>query len=399
MTEELVDAMLDGEEELEDPQGTNAKEKQEEIVSHKMSREEREDLIHSLEHIVTVGSSNRRAAKRAKEWEKRTEEWEKKKQHELQGDHSIGDKEGGGNYAAMPIQMMHSEDVRIYGKNGYVQNNWPTKSRISRNDIEWDIEHGDCIHPLAFLEARLSDDPPSKRQRVDRSNLSIDKTDSTVALDEVPRAMLVRCWERAVHAASALIDYDGELREEETGVADEMSLEDQTTYSVDNAAKKCQDLNIRIRPGNRQQACPACGIMFESHEDLRQHFFGRSNQQCGCCWTKIRKAQYKLLDQMLQREVTGCADGLIQIVMSFLDKSSGRTEASNGSPPTQSWKDVLLVLESTCNSAHFQVHLADHTGTSETIKYEQRRGYITLNPHLIRNAKLRLIERYANIPR
>lgn len=170
----------------------------EEIVSHRLRREEREDFVHALEHIVTVGSRVRHTIRRTNEW----------KSSQQQGTaQTIG-------------RMLHAEDVRIYGStSGYRNSNWPVNvqgaKRVIQNDSEWDQEHGDSIHPLAFLEARLSDFSPSKRQRIDGQNLSVDKTDCVVSLDEVTRAMLVRCWERAVHAAGSIIRTDGAIPQEE----------------------------------------------------------------------------------------------------------------------------------------------------------------------------------------
>jgi hypothetical protein len=343
----------------------------EEVVSHRLRREEREDLVHSLEHIVTVGSHIRRTIRRTNEW----------RSSQLQGGaQTIG-------------RILHAEDVRIYGStSGYRQSTWPVSvqatKRVIQNDGEWDQEHGDSIHPLAFQEARLSDIPPSKRQRIDGPNLSVDKTDCVVSLDEVPRAMLVRCWERAVHAAGSTIHSDGVIRQE-----DESIVQPDTTssYSYDNAVKKCQDLNIHFAA--HAQACPTCGSYFDSSEDLRLHFFG--SQRRGCCWTKIRMTQYELLNQVLRKEVADCANGLVRMIMPTI--GNRQIEGGEGSLPVRSWKHVIHVLESTYASAH--AHQASSEPTVEKMRHEPRMTPLAFNSKVLESVTMRLAERYANMPR
>jgi len=387
--------MADQEDVVQDTKGSEES-KLKATESHKLSREEREDFIHSLEHIVTVGSSIRHTAKRA-------EEWERKEQAKIQENILVVDKneEEDGKRRALLPPMMHAEDVRMYGKNGYRRSNWPAKTRAPRKDTEWD--NGDCIHPLAFLEARLSDMPPLKRQRVDGSNLSTDKTDCSVALEEVPRAMLARCWERAVHAASTRIDCDDTLGEQAEVASSSHSHsatlpeERNAKYSFDGAVKKCQDLNIHIKPSDKRQTCPACDTVFDSREGLCTHFFGKMNPaQRGCCWTKIRTTQYKLLDQILQKEVKEAADGLLKTIRQSIDKPAPHTEADGEPSRPHCWLDVIRILESTCDSA--RIHEAPADSTQETMQHESQKGLIALNPLVLRNAKFQSIDRYAGSP-
>jgi hypothetical protein len=347
----------------EGPQGAGSVFESEEVVPRRLSREERVDLIHSLEHIVTVGSHIRHTIQRTNEWES----------SQAQGNSQTNDR------------MMHAEDARIYGRaSGYRMSNWPASvyatSQATQNDGEWDQEHGDSIHPLAFLETRLSDIPHSKRQRIDGPNLSVDRTDCVVALDEVPRAMLVRCWERAVHAAGSIIHCDSAVQQEiESSVQPDATslVQQETKYSYENAVKKCQDLNIHLAA--HAQACPTCGADFDSNKDLRLHFFG--NQQRGCCWTKIRMTQYEALDQVLRNEVSDCGNGLVRMIMATLDDR--QIEQDEGVLPVRNWKHVFHVLESTYASAA-QAHPSPRT---------------TFNSKVLESVRIRLVERYADMPR
>lgn len=367
------------------------------ISTSRLSREEREDLIHSLEHIVTVGSSIRRNVKRRKGWEA-------KHQSGRETNATILIESNAEKGASRPSQrpaLMHAEDVRIYGKRGRRQRNWPTKHRVKRKDNEWDIDYGDCIHPLAFLEARLSDIPPTKRQRIDGRNLSQDKTDCTVALEEVPRAMIAHCWERAVHAASVGLDCTESLSQQADGAPSLPSSADEAKdfqFSPEKAVQKCRDLGIELKSIIGDLSCPTCGIDFDSNDDLGKHFYGRTKpSQRGCCWKKIRTTQYELLDQVLQHEVRGAADGAVKSVMLSLDRSTRQTEpAGSEASKVRNWQDVLNILESTCESARVENPSAN--GLLETMQYEPRKGSIVLNPHVLKNSRQRLSDRYADMP-
>ena len=390
-------------------------------VSHKLRREEREDLVRSLEHVVAVGSRIRHTLWGTHRWKKSNR---RKKSRKLGIRGNVPTIEKYGDQVDIPADFppprMHAEDVRIYGRTGRRQGNWPLKvPRRGPDDFEWDREHGDCIHPLAFVEARLSDIPPLKRQRVDGPNLSTDTTDCTVKMNEVPRAMLVRCWERAVHAAASTVYCDNENGRREahpstvqasssTSVGEprgesiqaearrsdgQSAISNNTKYSSESAERKCQDLNIRLASGDGDRACPTCGIEFDSDEDLRKHFFGRANQR-GCCWTKIRMEQYNLLDQVLQKEVAGCAEGLIRIAMANID--SRRAETGEDSMATSDWQDIMRFLESVHASSH--VHEACSDPTIATLRHASKMLPLVLNFRTLQSLSSRLIERYTDMP-
>jgi hypothetical protein len=401
--ETTAQIMSDEEEDVELTE-EDVQKKRKAAAANKLSREEREDLIHSLEHIVTVGSSVRRNEKRRREWKSRQQNTEQ------EDGIVIDSEEKGASHpdAALP-DMMHAEDVRIYGKNGRSRGNWPTKNRVYPQDKEWDYEHGDCIQPLAFLEARLSDMPPLKRQRVDGSNLSTDKTNCTVSLEEVPRAMLARCWERAVHAASVSIDCSDSLQEQaedppSVPLNARTALDDHEKYSVNKAVQKCQELNIALQSNGSARSCPTCGIVFDTDEELRKHYYGRTDpSQRGCCWKTIQMTQYELLNQMLQQEVKDSAIGIIKTVMASVDSASRQAEPNNSPLRVHGWQDVLGMLDESIG-ASTRTRLQEPSTAStddsrETMRYEPGKSPVVLNPSILRNAELRLIDRYADAPK
>jgi hypothetical protein len=126
---------------------------------------------------------------------------------------------------------VHAEDIRLYGSsnadhhsrterfNGLAQYPWPSidyegtipqgsnyhrPPKLTTDDKPWNLEHGDTIHPLAFSKAKLSALPLQEEDRasVNGNNMYVGKTDMAVENSQVPRALLLRCWQRAVHAAS-----------------------------------------------------------------------------------------------------------------------------------------------------------------------------------------------------
>jgi hypothetical protein len=160
------------------------------------------DFRSSLEHIIAVGSKVRRDAWRRQEFQ------ERQSKQQPQQDDDDGLKEG---------TLLFAEDIRIYGGTrsdyeiGFAKPPWPIPIPANgyckppnNSDGQWDIEHGDSIHPIAFSMARLAQLPPKDNDQIkmDGNNLSIGTTDISLQRSEVPRALLLKCWERAVHAAS-----------------------------------------------------------------------------------------------------------------------------------------------------------------------------------------------------
>ena len=200
------------------------------------------DLSATLDHILTVGAKVRHDMFRQTMFAATQEQ-------RLQDDyHATLDqpttRPGAPPAAAINMNSMnnnmldnhvHAEDVRIYGTNGEDPKNvrkfnglpqypWPSieyeripkddgssnkkkylrPPKLTTDDTQWNVEHGDTIHPLAFQKARLSGVPLDHKEKadVDGNNMFASKTETAVEDAQVPRALLLRCWERAVHAAS-----------------------------------------------------------------------------------------------------------------------------------------------------------------------------------------------------
>ena len=212
-------------------------------------RNKTRDLAFSLEHILTAGYQLEQDAERRKEF-RRLQEARLEQQHCQpwvyfpENDNSDKDEDDekydnaahGGTVSwqrvnddqrsigesstkiAVRRKQVLLEDFRIYGevgvgKEGFAKPPWPKQRKNSRflnnSDKNWETEHGDSIHPLAFAATRLSEKPISNSVAQEKSwnggNLNVSTTDTSLQEEDVPRALLLRCWERAVHSSSQSI--------------------------------------------------------------------------------------------------------------------------------------------------------------------------------------------------
>jgi hypothetical protein len=264
-----------------------------------------------------------------------------------------------------------------------------------RDDQQWDLEHGDTVHPLAFAEARLSEIPvpPTKRHRVDGPNLSIETTDCSVVQEEVPRAMLLRCWERAMQAASSVMHLEDTGSRKNASVESSLSRSKEP-FSPDDAEAKCKHLGIELVD---DKACPNCGVCFDSARQQREHFLGKSNQR-GCCWNIIRQRQLEVIGRVLRNEAMYSCEDLIHIVV-----SSSLNNEVEGRGHLNNWHDVLVMLETEVASQRQYMPSSSHPDSKEPIAIQTIPGSsqeaVVLNEQILEAVRMRLVERYADLPR
>jgi hypothetical protein len=189
----------------------------------------------ALEHAVTTGSHVKQACRKRQRWESAQQQ-----QQQQDGESSNNTTEGRSSKA--PPGIYFAEDLRLYGsqydggpnssrtnpsENGYPMKPWPSVQDVKEDrnkmgdnpteadmDSEWNIEYGDSIPPILFSSARLSQEDLPLNETTDTERHSMDWrtipasfkslqcTDISVPVNHVPRALLERCWTRAVQAAS-----------------------------------------------------------------------------------------------------------------------------------------------------------------------------------------------------
>lgn len=388
---------------------------------------------------------------------------------------------------------IHAADLRLYSSNLWEMNAWP-KTKNSRftdegggyssrrndrrkNDEAWQNERGDRIHPLAFSKLKLSaqqhkSDPDngisSKHNVIARfkdnaiaraeileraaakaeaSHFDPNRTGCcSVNILQAPRALLLRCWERSVHAASTsiLVDttLDNQNERSRTGTDDGSASNSQSSslYSSDQARLICRSLNIGLDATNSEPLfCPVCRVDFDSKKRLEEHYFGNQKQQ-GCCWIKISEERRNILDRVLQSEVKLQTEQMLRVIMQQSKEAMLLTGSviNNGDLPKRTrptmkqkrerlfnWQHVLKVLDKELESKvanasvqqsigdavaavteTLQTSLAEETTstyhkTSERMKNLEKSvpPVLVINPQIMRTVSRRLTERYAKIPR
>ena len=118
--------------------------------------------------------------------------------------------------------LLHVPDARVYQESynqGVEPGTWPLPphrtNRRAKSEKQWDWELSDGVHPVAFSQMRLTrqthplpgccGEDHTMQLPLDY-DLDPDQTNCKVSGDDAPRAMLLRCWERAVHAAASTMD-------------------------------------------------------------------------------------------------------------------------------------------------------------------------------------------------
>ena len=456
------------------------------------AQEQREqaDLLASLEHLITAGCKRKHEAERRQEF-RIIQEMLLEQQHAMPWVYMQGEDNKNGMAASQGMQTKDSkkqapskkapkkevltEDIRIYGevggagKDGFARRPWPTqrkkslKSDHSNSDMNWEIEHGDGIHPLAFLSTRLSQSDRTKSndelKAINGTNLHVSTTDTSLALEHIPRALLVRCWERAVHAASMTIPIrvgpKSEISQHGREQPDNGDVPSSTLFGVsmlglgepktnnllfipehtpireppfvikqretarDYSATraKCRSLGINLSKsdlpiGLAKLACPACLRIWESEEALRLHYFGGKNyygggsQEKGCCWNKIPQKQTDVIGQVLQLHAKAQVDEFIGLVM---ERAKERiVEPADGKIGQKrrrllNWYDILKFAENTFESSNLIrapiVNARDGKHPMfETLQRKSKGVPLVLNPIVLYTVRERLVDRYANLP-
>jgi hypothetical protein len=388
--------------------------------------------------------------------------------------------------------VCHAEDIRIYGnskdgpfKRGCPMKPWPSegvttkkeenhhihrqqhrKTKIRKiDDNEWNVEHGDSVPPVLFRMARLSQEYPSEeRLRIFNKDASLSRmktlqsTDITLDETDIPRALIERCWERAVHAASnsmfapiaattttittnqtpSMIPAQQSTSSrpchqlQHTGLQIDMNR----PLSQESCRIKCKSLGIDIEserakaiaiskeatPSASASACPRCFRSFENSDELQKHYYGNDVTK-GCCWPLVRPRHLELIDKLLQNRVQSQTDQLLSVIMTQAaaptnndaDEIDDGNTASKGRNATNKkpkrlldWKDVRSFLQGAlddssslpigASNGRINARHSVQQSLQTTVSNESVPPLI-LNQMVLDGVDRRLVDRYANVPR
>ena len=244
----------------------------------------------------------------------------------------------------------------------------------------------------------------------------IDPTKSScdVAKSQAARALLLQCWDRAVHAAETTVDASPAPTATATQPPPPPTAQESRTR--DDAVAACQRLRIEV-PALRKSAnvsdiiddssqvddtltkCFVCDVQFSSVEKLQQHFFGTPRMQ-GCCWILIDRRRRKLIASVLESEVRNQMQQLLRMILA--DSLIGSGDAtSNSDTPLLDCFDVLRILENRLDASRVVVSSSMSKGepVSETMEVHIDKPPIPINTTLLEAVRFRLADRYAKVPR
>jgi hypothetical protein len=182
--------------------------------------------------------------------------------------------------------------------------------------------------------------------------MHVAKTKISLGKEDVPRALLLRCWERAVHATSKSIHVPVEAKiplpespdsdssedesvveaidkgdDQKTGEADQEpppttaaaavpqtdGQQAESLFSREAAVAKCKEWRIHL-PLSTPHSCLRCKIEFSTQNELDRHFFGYRNVK-GCCWVLIHAKYHFMIGNVLQQQVRSQTDQLLDLIM------------------------------------------------------------------------------------
>eukprot|EP00536_Pseudo-nitzschia_multiseries_P005970 jgi/Psemu1/303752/fgenesh1_kg.121_\ len=283
---------------------------------------------------------------------------------------------------------------------------------------------------------------------------SLQSTDITISEKEVPRALIERCWERAVHAASNVMitpvmtaTATAPPASRDHGSQNLHLLFDMNTpLSQELCRKKCESLGVDIVSLRQKSSsiaeavslrtdCPRCSRSFQTHDELLLHYYG-NNDTRGCCRPLIRPKHLELIRNILQSHVQSQTDQLLNVILSQAEtensnrKGSDEAEADESASSTSDsdsdgeatkqrkgeqhpvgWDDVRCFLtnvvedsimipdarlETTRHSVQQSIRTAEASVENEGAKAQ---GPLILNQMILEAVNRRLIDRYANVPR
>ncbi|OEU12580.1 hypothetical protein FRACYDRAFT_243832 [Fragilariopsis cylindrus CCMP1102] len=420
----------------------------------------------ALEHVVVTGAKVRR-----ENW--RLQKFLRSSQHDqdrgveyirIYGNNKDGPFKRGCPMKPWPLEGVTTKKVENH--HIHRQQNRKTKTRKS-DDTEWNVEHGDSVPPILFRMARLSQEYPSEEQlRIFNKDASLSRmktlqsTDITLDETDIPRALIERCWERAVHAASnsmfapiaattttatttnqtpSMIPVQQSTSSRpchqlhHTGLQIDMNK----PLSQESCRIKCKSLGIDIESERAKaiaiseeatasasaSACPRCFRSFENSDGLQEHYYGNDTTK-GCCWPLVRPQHLELIDKLLQSRVQSQTDQLLNVIMTQAAAPSTNNDAdeiddentaskernvTNKKPKRLlDWKNVRSFLQGAlddstslpigASNGRIDARHSVQQSLQTTVSNESEPPLI-LNQMVLDAVNRRLVDRYANVPR
>jgi hypothetical protein len=424
------------------------------IYDKHLSKTESKDLGTTLEHIVCTGNYHRhqywrihmewknrkRAAAVMAEIDAANAAAEEEEAKEDDDDDANPSKRKRANKAITcnedEVLDVHAEDLRLYGRGGSEPAPWPAKATVKSKerafrDTDWEIEHGDQIHPCRFSANVLAAKPPLQLQLPEPAAVAaaaaatettstsaaapaaadtfMDQGKYSISKEEAPRALLLKCWERAVHAAScvaAVTEQQVAATNKNTNQSDSAtgtgSKDDSVRYSAAAANEKVQQLQLVNPSATAPFLCPRCQIDCDTSFQLKDHYFGLENHR-GCCWPLIEHAERALLGRVLEADLKAQTNSFLHLVLNKLKQPALPKGAKKSKDPKKifDWQDVTQLLEQSLAGSIQQTPVtvnADHV-LQQTLLVDMEKPPVMINERTVDAITSRINGRYAKVPK
>jgi hypothetical protein len=209
------------------------------LIARRRKRAEVDHIKETVEHLVVVGNHHRHQNWRRNEHEKKCRAAAAATAaiaalsspvdgvtpaEEEEGIDASGQVDGGQQAPDQQASkrqavLLHAEDVQLYGRLGLDDYTpWPNPHERQRrrmcvvSDKAWEEKWGDSVDPCAFSAQRLSGVVSSLNETAagepETDLLHPDHMPESVDPSQATRSILLRCWHRAVHAASQVTVLD-----------------------------------------------------------------------------------------------------------------------------------------------------------------------------------------------
>lgn len=440
---------------------------------------ERQDLLASLEHCIVVGNAVRHQMWRIEQWERQDNKQRKDliqgrlllknppstvQAHQEEGgeeetsDDQLGQKIDSESEASEDddseakgqdedvdvdaagkhdmfvdpnweriVRDVHPHDIRLYGMKGNPPPPWPNHhfpinvrqqgDSIVADETTWEREQGDAVNPVVFSATRLAQSLPTD-PAVRKRLASQENTDNGLERSqETPRAFLLHCWDRAMHAASACsqvevssctVDDVGKKEDDRRGTYSDLAsntadrtLSHQQRFIREHTEARSKSLHLQLEIETRM--CPCCKATFSTSSTLADHYYGTSKVR-GCSWHRIDEKERGLIAGVLHNHAQAQVTEAVRFFMNQSVEAARKLVQSGVEKQTLNWRYVLGLFESKFERPRKKFRVDPGVQSTAEPLYESMaispEGVPVLcNPQLLTAVRRRLAERYTKVPR
>mmetsp|Transcript_7490 Transcript_7490/g.11409 ORF Transcript_7490/g.11409 Transcript_7490/m.11409 type:complete len:278 (-) Transcript_7490:2186-3019(-) len=213
------------------------------------------------------------------------------------------------------------------------------------------------------------------------------------------KAMIIRCWQRAMHVSSSTVLVQNEQNPGKQAKRAKSNPDDESKHSISIKEVRAECKSLMIAPRRNEIKCPCCKMRFSSPENCKRHYYGipsgadmkkvDSIVARGCCLEHLEENRCRLIGRALEEEVKGISQQIGELICSRAKKNIEEGQQL-------SWREVLNCLNQVVAQSQ---QLMEGKCDVATIRPDKSQLPIALNKSVMDVVYSRLVDRYANIPR